>query len=162
MNFRIVASMSDYHSSRHASFSQNRLLDKIGSTEYRLWEVFSTQEEAEKALASYAAEDGITLEAGATSYSSDIWNWHIEENTLPEEWKKEFDAAETLERLAELFNEAESYSDFDCCDLICVWCNFNEALPVYNRKRPEVFAETDSEELVCSGGTWYVEDKDDE
>ena len=144
-NYRIVASMSDYHASRHASFRQNRLLDKIGCIEYRLWSVHSTEESARKALAGYAAEDGITLGKDETAYSYDIWNYHIEENTIPEEWKREFDGADTLEKLAALFNEAESYSDFDCVDLIRIWCNFNEAEQVCNRERPDVYAETDEQ-----------------
>lgn len=161
-NYRIVVSMSDYHASRHASFRQNILLDKIGCIEYRLWSIHSTEESARKALARYAAEDGITLGKDETAYSYDIWNYHIEENTIPEEWKRTFDGADTLEKLADLFTEATEYSDFDCVDLIRTWCNFNEAEQVFDKERPDVYAETDEQELHCSGGVWYVEDKDDE
>lgn len=161
-NYRIVASMSDYHASRHASFRQNILLDKIGCIEYRLWSIHPTEESARKALARYAAEDGITLGKDETAYSYDIWNYHIEENTIPEEWKRKFDGADTLEKLADLFTEANEYSDFDCVDLIRTWCNFNEAEQVFDKERPDVYAETDEQELKCTGSTWYVEDKDDE
>ena len=161
--YRIVASMSDYQSSRHVSFHSHTLLCKVGCMEYRLWDTFATEKQARSALASYAAEDGVELPEDAGSYSSDIWTWSIEENTIPQSWNDRISNAESLEEVAELFNEAEHYTDFDCAATLKIWCNFYDAEPVFDENRKDVFAETDSAELKYSEvGGWYVEEKDHE
>lgn len=58
-NFRIIASMSDYHSSRHPEFSSKPLVEKIGSTEYRIWKDGLSKEEAYKEFEKWASEEGI-------------------------------------------------------------------------------------------------------
>lgn len=57
-NFRIIASMSDYHSSRHPEFSSKPLVEKIGSTEYRIWKDGLSKEEAYKEFGKWASEEG--------------------------------------------------------------------------------------------------------
>ena len=57
-HFRIIASMSDYHSSRHPEFSSKPLVEKIGSTEYRVWKEGLSKEEAYKEFEKWANEEG--------------------------------------------------------------------------------------------------------
>lgn len=57
-NYRIIASMSDYHSSRHPEFSSKPLVEKIGSTEYRVWKDGLSKEEAYKWFERWASEEG--------------------------------------------------------------------------------------------------------
>lgn len=57
-NFRIIASMSDYHSSRHPEFSSKPLVEKIGSTEYRVWTDGLSKWEAYKEFEKWASEEG--------------------------------------------------------------------------------------------------------
>ena len=57
-NFRIIASMSDYHSSRHPEFSSKPLVEKIGSTEYRVWKDGLSREGAYKEFGKWASEEG--------------------------------------------------------------------------------------------------------
>lgn len=57
-NFRIIASMSDYHSSRHPEFSSKPLVEKISSTEYRVWKDGLSKEEAYKEFEKWASEEG--------------------------------------------------------------------------------------------------------
>ncbi|MBR6972112.1 MAG: hypothetical protein IKH89_05135 [Bacteroidales bacterium] len=163
-NFRIEVSMSDYHSCRHADFRSKPLLRKVGAMEYRLWDMYYTKEDALKALSSFAAEDNLTLENGTDSYSRDIWTWSIEENTLPESWHSRLDKVDNLEAIAELFNEAEDYCDFDCCKELSFLSKWNDFNVVVDESRPDTFAETETEVLKYSAAAnnWYVEDKDDE
>ena len=156
--------MSDYHSCRHADFRSKPLLRKVGAMEYRLWDMYYTKEDALKALSSFAAEDNLTLENGTDSYSRDIWTWSIEENTLPESWHSRLDKVDNLEAIAELFNEAEDYCDFDCCKELSFLSKWNDFNVVVDESRPDTFAETETEVLKYSAAAnnWYVEDKDDE
>lgn len=57
-NYRIIASMSDYDSSRHPEFSSKPLVEKIGSTEYRIWKDGLSKEEAYKEFERWASEEG--------------------------------------------------------------------------------------------------------
>ncbi len=57
-NYRIIASTSDYHSSRHPEFSSKPLVEKIGSTEYRVWKDGLSKEEAYKEFEKWASEEG--------------------------------------------------------------------------------------------------------
>ena len=57
-NYRIIASMSDYDSSRHPEFSSKPLVEKIGSTEYRIWKDGLSKEEAYKEFEKWASEEG--------------------------------------------------------------------------------------------------------
>ena len=57
-NYRIIASMSDYDSSRHPEFSSKPLVEKIGSTEYRIWKDGLSKEEAYKEFEKWATEEG--------------------------------------------------------------------------------------------------------
>ena len=57
-NYRIIASMSDYHSSRHPEFSSKPLVEKIGCTEYRIWKDGLSKEEAYKEFERWASEEG--------------------------------------------------------------------------------------------------------
>lgn len=50
--------MSDYHSSRHPEFSSKPLVEKIGSTEYRVWKDGLSKEEAYKEFERWASEEG--------------------------------------------------------------------------------------------------------
>lgn len=162
--YRIVASMSDYHSSRHPEFREHKLLFRNGCIEERLWDTFPTKEAAQKALTSYAAEDGVDLPEESDSYSRDIWTWSIEENTLPESWNSRLDKVDNLEAIAELFNEAEDYCDFDCCKELSFLSKWNDFNVVADENRPDTFAESETEVLKYSAAdnNWYVEDKDDE
>lgn len=58
-NFRIIASMSDYDSSRNARFNARPLINKIGCIEYRLWDDGLTKEQALEQFKSWAAESCI-------------------------------------------------------------------------------------------------------
>lgn len=57
-NYRIIASMSDYDSSRHPEFSSKPLVEKIGSTEYRVWKDGLSKDEAYKEFEKWASEEG--------------------------------------------------------------------------------------------------------
>lgn len=57
-NYRIIASMSDYDSSRHPEFSSKPLVEKIGSTEYRIWKDGLSKVEAYKEFERWASEEG--------------------------------------------------------------------------------------------------------
>lgn len=57
-NYRIIASMSDYDSSRHPEFSSKPLVEKIGCTEYRIWKDGLSKEEAYKEFERWASEEG--------------------------------------------------------------------------------------------------------
>ena len=57
-NYRIIASTSDYHSSRHPEFSSKPLVEKIGCTEYRVWKDGLSKEEAYKEFERWANEEG--------------------------------------------------------------------------------------------------------
>ena len=61
-NFRIIASTSDYHSSRHPEFSSKPLVEKIGSTEYRIWKDGLSKEEAYKEFERWASEEGFSYD----------------------------------------------------------------------------------------------------
>lgn len=96
-NFRIIASMDDYHSARNARFNTRPLINKIGCIEYRLWDDGLTKEQALEQFKSWAAEScfwydeemiaeeaaqfradwaeaaGIKADEGMSEYSADDW-----------------------------------------------------------------------------------------
>lgn len=83
------------------------------------------------------------------------------ENNIPRLWRRRLSKATDLFEVAELFNEAEQYDDFDCCAELKVWCKDHPA-KVSGRDKPiYIFAETESEELIYDevAGKWIVVDK---
>lgn len=88
-NFRIIASMSDYDSSRNARFNTRPLINKIGCIEYRLWDEGLTKEQALEQFKNWAAESCIwyddevveqealelTLEMGKGEYTAEDWRY---------------------------------------------------------------------------------------
>ena len=79
--------------------------------------------------------------------------------TIPNSWRSRLLKASNLHEVAELFNEAEKYSDFDCCAELEVWCKDHPAKMAGLGKPIYIFAETDTEQLVYrdSERTWKVE-----
>lgn len=57
-NYRIIASMDDFHSARNARFNTRPFLNKIGCTEYRVWKDGLSKEEAYKEFEKWASEEG--------------------------------------------------------------------------------------------------------
>ena len=51
----------------------------------------------------------------------------LSDNSIPKDWRHSFSKATTLSEVADLFNEAEQYSDFDCCAELEVWCKDHPA-----------------------------------
>ena len=80
---------------------------------------------------------------------------------LPNTWRKQLSRVATLSEVAELFNEAEKYSDFDCCAELEVWCKDHPAKMASIDKPIYIFAETETEQLVYrdSEREWKVEKK---
>ena len=81
-----------------------------------------------------------------------------QENLIPEAWRTSLSKAKTLSEVANLFNEAEQYDDFDCCAELKVWRKKHPANMTSMDKPVSVFAETDTEKLVYdeAKGTWLV------
>lgn len=88
-NFRIIASMSDYDSSRHPEFSSKPLVEKIGSTEYRIWKDGLSKVEAYKEFERWASEEGFWYD---NEVISEELAGMTEEEGKPltaEDWKQE-------------------------------------------------------------------------
>jgi len=81
------------------------------------------------------------------------------EQTISDRWRKRLSKASTLTEVADLFNEAEQYSDFDCCAELEVWCKDHPAKMSGIDKPIYIFAETETEQLVYrdSERVWKVE-----
>lgn len=84
---------------------------------------------------------------------------HNNDLTIPNSWRHRLLNASTLHEVAELFNEAEQYSDFDCCAELKEWCKDHPAKMADLGKPIYVFAETETELLVYkdSEREWKVE-----
>lgn len=85
-----------------------------------------------------------------------------EEKYIPSYWRHLLSKAQTLSEIAELFNEAEQYDDFDCCAELKVWCNKKHYAKVASIDKPiYIFAETETENLVYRDfeRIWKVEKK---
>ena len=83
------------------------------------------------------------------------------ENYIPSSWRQRLSKASSLSEVADLFNEAEKYSDFDCCAELEVWCKDHPAKMASVNKPIYIFAETESEVLIYDevAGKWIVNDK---
>lgn len=81
------------------------------------------------------------------------------DNSIPSSWRQRLSKATTLPEVAELFNEAEQYDDFDCCAELKEWCKAHSAKMADLGKPIYVFAETETEQLVYrdSEREWKVE-----
>lgn len=82
------------------------------------------------------------------------------EKPIPKAWRKKLMKAQNLSEVAELFNEAEQYDDFDCCAELRVWCDKNNSAKRAGLEKPiYIFAETETEQLVYrdSEKVWKVE-----
>ena len=81
------------------------------------------------------------------------------ESLIPRLWRKKLLKANNLSEVAELFNKAEQYSDFDCCVELEVWCKDHPAKMAGLDKPIYIFALTDTEQLVYrdSERKWKVE-----
>lgn len=80
---------------------------------------------------------------------------------IPRHWRRRLSKARDLFEVADLFNEAEQYDDFDCCAELEVWCKDHPAKMSGRDKPIYIFAETESEELIYDevAGKWIVVDK---
>ncbi len=81
------------------------------------------------------------------------------DTSVPSSWRKRLSKASTLTEVADLFNEAEKYSDFDCCAELEVWCKDHPTKMAGMNKPMYIFAETETEQLVYrdSEREWKVE-----
>lgn len=80
-------------------------------------------------------------------------------HSIPNTWRQRLSKAYTLSEVADLFNEAEQYDDFDCCAELKEWCKAHSAKMADLGKPIYVFAETETEQLVYrdSERKWKVE-----
>lgn len=80
---------------------------------------------------------------------------------IPYSWRNRLSKASTLSEVSDLFNEAENYSDFDCCAELEVWCKDHPANMAGLDKPICIFAETELEQLVYGNSErkWKVEKK---
>lgn len=85
----------------------------------------------------------------------------LSDNSIPKDWRHSFSKATTLSEVADLFNEAEQYSDFDCCAELEVWCKDHPAKMAGLDKPIYIFAETETEQLVYrdSERKWFLMSK---
>ena len=83
------------------------------------------------------------------------------EYNIPHTWRQRLSNAKDLFEVADLFNEAEQYDDFDCCAELKVWCKDHPAKMPGRDKPIYIFAETESEDLIYDEvvGKWLVNDK---
>ncbi len=49
------------------------------------------------------------------------------EYSIPRHWRRRLSKARCLFEVADLFNEAEQYDDFDCCVELEEWCKSHPA-----------------------------------
>ena len=84
---------------------------------------------------------------------------HNNDLTIPNSWRHRLLNASTLHEVAELFNEAERYDDFDCCAELQEWCKSHSAEMAGQDKPIYIFAETGTEKLVYreSERLWLIE-----
>lgn len=81
---------------------------------------------------------------------------------IPSSWRQRLSKANNLSEVADLFNEAEKYSDFDCCAELKEWCKAHSAKMAGIDKPIYVFAETETERLIFSEPSrkWFCKEKD--